>query len=314
MFPGVRVMAVSMSGVEMTRAGISSMPTARVNRQLVILVEEQPPIGTAPALPCEPGGQPGADRRVASPSRAPVDPIPIVRASVACDLGGPPAGDLTRGGERHLACGGGRCGTHPAGVPSRPVPVIHPPGRGVGVSPAGPVAALHPRAMIHPTAGGLTHPGPIIMGPTAHLRVELPAQGRLGPGPTAAHEPPERCQMCLDGDRRRWEQRVAPEPLVAPGSLPGWVGSPPLLTAVAPQTVQAGLIPFHGVAEVRVRHVQRQSDRRQPGHAEVLAVCEDRALVMEDPAVIGVGHDAGLRIDLGAGRVHPRQGDQRPSR
>jgi hypothetical protein len=119
MCPGVRVMAVSMEGVERTRAGIASMPTEMVHLQRVSLWAEQPTIGTAPALPCEPGGQPGADRRVASPSRAPVNPIPLVRAPVACDLGVPQAGDLTMGGERPLACGGGRCGTHPAGVPWR---------------------------------------------------------------------------------------------------------------------------------------------------------------------------------------------------
>jgi hypothetical protein len=50
---------------------------------------------------------------------------------------------------------------------------------------------------------------------------------------------------------------------------------------VEPQEVQAGLITFQGMADVRFRHVQRQSDLRQPGHEEVLAVFEDRAIFME---------------------------------
>jgi hypothetical protein len=191
MFPGFRIMAVSMSGLEIAIARIPSMPTDMVNLQLVTRLEEQPTIGTAPALPFEQGGEAGTDRRVASPSRAPIDPISIVRTPIACDLGVPQTGDLTMGGEIHLAFGGGRCGKHPAGVPSRPVPVIHLSGRGVGVSSACPVAELHPREMIHPTEGGLAHPGPIIMSPTADFGVELTDQGRLGPGPTAAHDPPE---------------------------------------------------------------------------------------------------------------------------
>ena len=81
------------------------MPTERVNLQLVVMLEEQPTIGTAPALPFEQGGPPGADHRVASPSGAPIDPIPIVRTPMACDLGVPQAGDLTMGGEIHLTFG-----------------------------------------------------------------------------------------------------------------------------------------------------------------------------------------------------------------
>src|SRR5437870_12323553 len=104
------------------------MPTDMVNLKLVVMLEEQPTIGTAPALLFEQGGQSGADHRVASPSGAPIDPIPIVRTPIACDLGVPQAGDLTMRGEIHLTLRGGRCGKHSAGVPSRPVPVVDPPG------------------------------------------------------------------------------------------------------------------------------------------------------------------------------------------
>jgi len=78
--------------------------------------------------------------------------------------------------------------------------------------------------------------------------------------------------MRLDVDLGGCDQRFEPEPLVAPRSFPGLVGSHPILTDVEPQKVHAGLITFQGMADVRFSHVQRQSDRRQPGHEEVLAV------------------------------------------
>jgi hypothetical protein len=78
--------------------------------------------------------------------------------------------------------------------------------------------------------------------------------------------------MRLDVDLGGFDQRFEPEPLVAPGSFPALVGSHPILTDVEPQKVHAGLIPFQGVADVRFSQVQRQSDRGQPGHEELLAV------------------------------------------
>jgi hypothetical protein len=312
--PGVRLMAVSRSDVERARAGMPSRPTDRVHLQRVVLWEEQPTVGTAPTLPCEPGGPAGTDCRVASPSGAPRDPIPSVGTPMACDRGVPQTGALTRRGESDLALRGGRWGEPPAGVPSRPVPVIHPPGRGGGVSPAGPVAERHPREMIHPTAGGWTHPGARSMGPAAARGVALAAPGGLGPGPPAAHDPPELRQMRLDGGLGGCEQRVDPEPRVASGAVPGVVGSHPRLTEGEPQTVPAGRIAFPGVADVRVRPVPRQAERCQPGPDAVRAVVADEALRMEDQAVLGGSHDAGLRIALGDGRVHPLQGDPRPPR
>jgi hypothetical protein len=155
MCPGLRSVAVSMSGLEIALAGVPSMPADVVTLQRVIMLEAQPTVGTAPALSCEPRGQSGTTRGVASPSGAPIHPIPIVRTPMACDLGVPQARNLTMGGARHLALGDGRRGTHPAGVPPRPVPGVYPPGRGVGVSSACPVAARYPSA--------------VIMGPTSDL-------------------------------------------------------------------------------------------------------------------------------------------------
>jgi hypothetical protein len=99
------------------------MPADVVNLPLVIMVEEPPTVGTAPALSFEPRGPSGTDRWVTSPSGAPIPPIPIVRPPRACDLGGPEARNLTMGGEIPLALRGSWRGQPPAGVPSRPVPV-----------------------------------------------------------------------------------------------------------------------------------------------------------------------------------------------
>jgi hypothetical protein len=130
------------------------------------MLEEQPTRGTAPALPFEQGGQSGTDRRIASPSGAPIHPIPIVRTPIAGDLGMKQAGDLIMVGEPHLAVGSRRCGKHIPGVPSAPISVMNPCCRGVGMSPVGPAAELHPGQMVSPTKGRLTDPGAVIVGPT----------------------------------------------------------------------------------------------------------------------------------------------------
>jgi hypothetical protein len=125
------------------------------------------------------------------------------------------------------------------------------------VSSACPVAELHPGEMIQAAAGGLAHPGAVIIGPTADRGVEVADQGRVGPGPTAANDPPKRRQMRLDVGLGGFDQRCAPAPLVAPGTFPGWVGSHPILPDVAPQNIHAGLIPCQGVAGASVGDVQR---------------------------------------------------------
>jgi hypothetical protein len=148
----------------------------------------QPPSQSSSELPVTGG------RRSDPPT---AHPIPIVRTPMACDLGVPPARNLTMGGEIHLTLGDRRRGKHPAGVPSRPVPVVYPSCRGGGVSSACPAAELHPGELIQAAEGGLTHPGAVIMGPTSDLGGGLADQGGLGPDPTAANDPPKLCQMRL---------------------------------------------------------------------------------------------------------------------
>ncbi len=55
-------MAMSMEGLEIERAGISSVPTEVVNLQLVSRLEAQSTVGAAPTLPLEQGGQSRTDR------------------------------------------------------------------------------------------------------------------------------------------------------------------------------------------------------------------------------------------------------------
>jgi hypothetical protein len=312
--PGLRILAASLSGLGMGRAGVPSMPAEVLNRQRGIMLDEPPAVGTTPALSCAPRGPAGTDRWVASPSGAPLHPSPLVRTAMACALGVPQARDLTRGGERHLALQGGRWGTHPAGVPPRPVPVVSPACRGVRVASARPVAALHPGAMIPAAAGGVTPPGAVIMGPTSALGVAVAEQGGVGPSPTAANDPPARRRMRVAVGLGGRDQRVDPAPVVASGTAPGLAGSPPRLPAMNPQPIQAGLIPCHGVVGASVGDGQRQAARRPPRDAAVRAGFEDRASLMAGHAVIGRGDDPGLRRALGAGRVPPRPGEQRQPR
>src|SRR5215470_13516430 len=81
---------------------------------------------------------------------------------MARDLRMAQTGDVTMGGQIRLTLTGGWRGKHPAGFPSGPVPVCHPSGRFIGVSPARPGAELHPGEVIQATEGGLTHPGAIV--------------------------------------------------------------------------------------------------------------------------------------------------------
>jgi hypothetical protein len=78
--------------------------------------------------------------------------------------------------------------------------------------------------------------------------------------------------MRLDVRLGGCDQRLEPEPLVAPGAFTGLVCSHPILTDMKPQKIHSGLIPFQGVVDVSFGDVQRQSDRRQPRDEEVLAV------------------------------------------
>src|SRR5947209_3816420 len=126
LFPGLRIMAMSMYGLEVVITRVPSVSINMINLQLVIMLEVQSAVSTAPVLFFEQGGYAGFHRRVVSPAATPIHPIPIVRTPLAGDLGMKQAGDLIMVGEPHLALGSRRCGKHLTGVPSAPVPVMNP--------------------------------------------------------------------------------------------------------------------------------------------------------------------------------------------
>ena len=233
---------------------------------------------------------------------------------MARDLRMAQTGDVTMGGQRRLTLTGGWRGKHPARFPSGPVPVRHPSGRCLGVSPARPGAELHPGEVIHATAGGLTHPGARVMSPTPNWGVELVDHGRLRPVLPQPHDPTPLREMRLDVGLGRCDQGFVPEALMASGSFPGLVLPYPILAEVEAQNIPSRLLACQGVTARSVVRVQRQPDLRQPCPEALLTVVENGPIRVQDQAVISVSDHVGLRIDLGAGRVHPMQGDQRSQR
>src|SRR3989442_14444448 len=103
MFPGFRVMAMAMEGVEIARAGVSSIPIARVALTLVSMVEAPWTVGAAPALLCAQGGPSRPDRRLWPAAFTPRPPIPLVRTPMARDLPVAPPGrvPIAGRGDRH---------------------------------------------------------------------------------------------------------------------------------------------------------------------------------------------------------------------
>jgi hypothetical protein len=227
-------MAIAMESLEIGLAGGSPIPTDVIHLQRVLVLEEQSTIRTAPALPLQQRSQAGTDCGVPSSACAPLDPIAIIRPPMARDLGVPQTGDLAMGGESRLGLTGRRGGTYSARVPARPIPVLYPPCGGGGVSPACPVAELHPRALSHATKHGVTHPGARVIGPTPDVRGELVDPGRLGPVLSSPEEATKRCKRLLGVRLGRCDQGFVPQPWQAARSCAGLVGSPPLLPEVAP--------------------------------------------------------------------------------
>ncbi len=314
MFPGFRVMAMAMEGVEIARAGVSSIPIARVALTLVSMVEAPWTVGAAPALLCAQGGPSRPDRRVWPASLTPRPPIPLVRTPMAGDFRVAPPGGVPMGGEGRRTRTGGWRGTPLAGCVSVPGPVRHPPCRCGGVSPARPGTPLHPGETIHAPTGRVTDPSAIGVGPTASGGVALVEPGRLGPVLTDAHDATQLREVRLSVGLGRGDQGVVPETLTASGASPGLVFASPRLPERQPHKVQARLIAFHGVGAPRGVHVQWESDPRPPCRQPLLTVVENGAIRVEPQAGIGVRHDPGLRSDLGDGLRHPLQSAQRAER
>jgi hypothetical protein len=90
-----RIVAMSMERLPVCQARISVVAVDIVHLDPVVMLEEQTTIATSTALRFAQAGQSCTDLGVSALSRAPVHPIPIVRAAVPWDLHMP--------SHRHLA-------------------------------------------------------------------------------------------------------------------------------------------------------------------------------------------------------------------
>ena len=114
--PRFRVVAVSMQRLQIGRARITSIATDVVDLDPIILLEEQPTIATAPALPLQQFCSSKTHTRVSSMSRAPVHPIAIIGTAVALDLDMPGNGHLAVGQEAYGIRVSGRGGKGQTGA------------------------------------------------------------------------------------------------------------------------------------------------------------------------------------------------------
>ena len=144
-----------------------------INLHLVIMLEVQSTVAAPTLLSFEQASDSGFHRRVMAPSAAPIHPIPVVRTPITGDLDMRHAGDLTMVGEPSLAIWRLRRGERVPGIPSSPVPIVNPFGRGVEVSSVGPTAELDPSQMVQATKDRLADRGLVIIRPNPYCGVEL---------------------------------------------------------------------------------------------------------------------------------------------
>ena len=76
MLPRLRIVAVSVQRLQIRRACIAAIAVDMINFNPIIIVGEQPTVGTAPTLLFEQRRQSRTAPGVPSLSRAPIDPIP----------------------------------------------------------------------------------------------------------------------------------------------------------------------------------------------------------------------------------------------
>src|SRR4029450_1172286 len=93
--PRLRIVAVAMQGLQVRRAAIAAIAIDMIDFNPIVVVKEQPTVGTAPTLRFEQRRQSRTDPWVPSLSRAPIDPVPIIGTAVASDFDMPGDGDLT---------------------------------------------------------------------------------------------------------------------------------------------------------------------------------------------------------------------------
>ena len=307
--PRFRVVAVSMQRLQIGRARITSIATDVVDLDPIIMLEEQPTIATAPALPLQQFCSSKTHTRVSSMSRAPVHPIAIIGTAVALDLDMPGDGHLA---VRQEVCGigiGGGGGKGQTGAQPVPVP-LHPPGGGLlRVSPVCPAAELCPGEVVEPFIDGLAHAGAVIVRPTPDFGVELADQLTLRKGLPALNDPPNLRQMLFDIGLGGCDQGFVPQPPTAPRAFARLVFAHLILPDVQPQERKPWLIAIQSVTDATFGLVQRQSDLCQPRHEQLSAVLQDGMVFVQHHTIIRISDDTGSRVYLGDGLVPPVQGN-----
>jgi hypothetical protein len=199
-----------MERLSVGKARIVSISIDVIDLDLVILLEEQPTIATAPTLLFQQLRQAWTDVRVPSLSRAPVHPIAIIGTAIALDLHMPRNRHLTMGMEVDGVWSSGWGGEGTAGVEPMPVPLNHPPD-GLGrVSSMCPAAELNPRQVIKPRIHGFAHTDAVVVRPPSDCGVELTDEFALGQGLRAANDPSQLRQMRLDIGLGRFDQGLVP--------------------------------------------------------------------------------------------------------
>jgi len=306
--PRLRIVAVSMQRLQV-RACIAAIAVAMIDFNPIVVVKEQPTVGTAPTLLFEQHRQSRTDPWVPSLSRAPRDPIPIIGTAIAPDFDMPGDGDLTMGLEVPGMRSSRRRGKGEAGAPPVPISLYHP-RRGCGrVTSVCPTTELGPGEGVEPGRDGLAHTGTVVVCPAPDGGIELTDHFALGQGPGAAHDPSELREMRLDVGLARFDQGCIPEALAA-RTFARLVFSHPVLADVKPQKLKPRVFSFEGVTDVAFGLMQCQADLCEPQAQKLLTMLKDATVLMEDHAVIRIRNDTGLRVDPGDGLVHAMQGYQ----
>jgi hypothetical protein len=208
-----------MERLQVGQARIVSISTDVIDLDLVLRLEEQPTVATAPTLGFQQPRQAWTDVRVPSLARAPVHPIAIIGTAMALDLHMPRDRHLTMGMEVDGVRPSGWGGEGTTGIDPMPVPLDRPPDGLRRVSPMCPAAELAPRQVIQPRIHGFAHADAVVVCPPPDFGVELTDEVALRQGLRAADDPSQLRQMRLDIGLGRFDQGLVPQ-AVARGVSP----------------------------------------------------------------------------------------------
>ena len=223
---------------------------------------------------------------------------------------GPSHSHLTMSEEVYSIRGRGGWGKGETGGQPMPVPFPDPSGGCGWVSSVGPAAEFCPRELIEPAVDGLAHASAVRVRPPPDCGVELADHLALGQGLRAWDAPSQFRQRLLEVGLGGCAQGLEPQAM-AVGGCPRGMCASPVWPDVKPSKLTPRLGAVHGVAEVTVGLMQRQSHACQPRLSQGLTVRKDRAVLLEYHAVIGIGDAPSAWGDGGDGLVHTMQSEQR---